>query len=210
MPSRGDPGRRRRAQGEPSAGEDPEELEIAAEEEEPRHRSFWRELPVLVIANVLGVPTDQINQFKEWSDRQVEAMGSADPQAAADNRALAIVIDELTKTENADAQLLVLDEMLRIGREGIVTFPNFGHWKCRLYLGARGRMPVSKFMPYTWYNTPNIHFCTVRDFEALCSDLGKPFVAKFIEGAQGADAAQINIDRRIWAGIPPVLHTFHG
>lgn len=66
----------------------------------------------------------------------------------------------------------VLDEMLRIGRQGIVTFPNFGHWRCRLYLGTRGRMPVSKFMPYTWYDTPNIHFCTVRDFEALCRDRG--------------------------------------
>lgn len=65
---------------------------------------------------------------------------------------------------------LVLDEMLRIGREGIVTFPNFGQWRCRLYLGTRGRMPVSKFLPYTWYDTPNIHFCTVNDFENLCAE----------------------------------------
>lgn len=63
---------------------------------------------------------------------------------------------------------LVLDEMLRIGRECIITFPNFGHWRCRLYLAQRGKMPVSKFMPYTWYNTPNIHFCTFKDFEELC------------------------------------------
>lgn len=66
----------------------------------------------------------------------------------------------------------ILDEMLRIGREGIVTFPNFGHWRCRLYLATRGRMPVSKFMPYTWYDTPNIHFCTVNDFETLCAAKG--------------------------------------
>ena len=65
---------------------------------------------------------------------------------------------------------LVLDEMLRIGKECIVTFPNFGHWRCRIYLGTRGRMPVSKFMPYTWYDTPNIHFCTVNDFESLCEE----------------------------------------
>ncbi|GAB5412696.1 MAG: methionine biosynthesis protein MetW [Congregibacter sp.] len=63
---------------------------------------------------------------------------------------------------------LVLDEMLRIGRECVVTFPNFGHWRSRLHLVTRGRMPVSRFMPYTWYDTPNIHFCTVRDFETLC------------------------------------------
>ena len=66
----------------------------------------------------------------------------------------------------------ILDEMLRIGREGIVTFPNFGHWQCRLHLASRGRMPVSRFMPYTWYDTPNIHFCTVRDFETLCAQKG--------------------------------------
>jgi len=76
----------------------------------------------------------------------------------------------------------VLEEMLRIGRQCIVTFPNFGHWKCRLPLGARGRMPVSKFMPYTWYNTPNIHFCTVRDFEALCNDLGIRILARDVVG----------------------------
>ena len=62
----------------------------------------------------------------------------------------------------------VLDEMLRVGRECIVTFPNFGHWRCRWYLSTRGKMPVSRFMPYTWYDTPNIHFCTFRDFEELC------------------------------------------
>lgn len=66
----------------------------------------------------------------------------------------------------------VLEEMLRVGRQSIVTFPNFGHWRCRLHLGTRGRMPVSKFMPYTWYDTPNIHFCTVRDFEQLCRNRG--------------------------------------
>ncbi len=62
----------------------------------------------------------------------------------------------------------ILEEMLRVGRECIITFPNFGHWRCRWYLSTKGRMPVSDFLPYTWYNTPNIHFCTFRDFEALC------------------------------------------
>ena len=62
----------------------------------------------------------------------------------------------------------VLEEMLRIGRECVVTFPNFGQWRCRMHLLTRGRMPVSRFLPYNWYDTPNIHFCTVRDFEILC------------------------------------------
>jgi methionine biosynthesis protein MetW len=63
---------------------------------------------------------------------------------------------------------LLIEEMLRVGENGIVTFPNFGNWKSRFYLSTKGRMPVSKFMPYKWYNTPNIHFCTVKDFDALC------------------------------------------
>ena len=63
---------------------------------------------------------------------------------------------------------VIVEEMLRIGRECIVTFPNFAHWRARFYLAFKGRMPVSKFLPYTWYNTPNIHFCTFDDFERLC------------------------------------------
>jgi methionine biosynthesis protein MetW len=63
---------------------------------------------------------------------------------------------------------LVLDEMLRVGKECVITFPNFGNWRCRLHLALMGRMPVSRFLPYKWYDTPNIHFCTVFDFEALC------------------------------------------
>lgn len=62
----------------------------------------------------------------------------------------------------------IIDDMLRVGKEAILTFPNFGHWRCRWYLLSKGRMPISKMLPYTWYNTPNIHLCTFKDFEALC------------------------------------------
>lgn len=64
----------------------------------------------------------------------------------------------------------LIDEMLRIGRDSIVTFPNFGHWRTRLLLGVRGIMPVSGTLPNQWYDTPNIHLCTVRDFETLCAE----------------------------------------
>lgn len=74
----------------------------------------------------------------------------------------------------------LIDEMLRIGKKGIVTFPNFGNWKSRLYLAIRGRMPVSKFMPHAWYNTPNIHFCTVNDFDALCREKNVKVLAKTV------------------------------
>ena len=61
-------------------------------------------------------------------------------------------------------------EMLRVGREGIVSFPNFGYWKNRLQV-LRGHMPVSDELPYQWYDTPNVHLCTLRDFEHLCDDM---------------------------------------
>jgi len=67
---------------------------------------------------------------------------------------------------------LLLDEMLRVGKECIITFPNFGHWRNRLHLGLKGYMPVSEFLPYNWYDTPNIHFCTFKDFEILCREKG--------------------------------------
>jgi methionine biosynthesis protein MetW len=66
----------------------------------------------------------------------------------------------------------LLNEMLRVGREGIVTFPNFGHISARLQLTFGGHMPVTKTLPSEWYNTPNIHLCTLKDFERLCSDNG--------------------------------------
>ncbi len=61
----------------------------------------------------------------------------------------------------------IMREMLRVGRAGIVTFPNFGYWKNRLHV-LRGRMPVSENLPFDWFDTPNIHLCTIADFERFC------------------------------------------
>ena len=66
----------------------------------------------------------------------------------------------------------LLREMLRVGREAIVSFPNFGYWKARIQIALAGHMPVSKELPYQWYDTPNVHHCTLVDFEALCTKLG--------------------------------------
>ena len=62
----------------------------------------------------------------------------------------------------------VIHEMLRVGRRAIISFPNFGHWWVRLQLLFGGRMPHNRLLPYHWYNTPNVHFCTVRDFREFC------------------------------------------
>jgi len=77
-----------------------------------------------------------------------------------------IMTQALQAVENPD---LLLDDMLRVGREAIITFPNFAHWTTRFYLTLKGMMPVSDALPYTWYNTPNIHLCTFHDFDALCA-----------------------------------------
>lgn len=66
----------------------------------------------------------------------------------------------------------VVATLVRIGRRAIVSFPNFGFWRIRLLLMTQGRMPVSPLLPNPWYETPNIHLCTIRDFVALCGEIG--------------------------------------
>ena len=65
----------------------------------------------------------------------------------------------------------VLEHMLRIGRRAVISFPNFGHWRMRSQIFFKGAMPVTEALPYRWYDTPNIHFCTIRDFIALVDEL---------------------------------------
>ena len=65
----------------------------------------------------------------------------------------------------------VLIDLLRIGSKAIVSFPNFGHWKIRFQLMIKGKMPITKDLPFSWYETPNIHFFTIKDFQNLCKEL---------------------------------------
>lgn len=76
-----------------------------------------------------------------------------------------VILSQTLQTMRHTEEIVL--EMLRVGREGIVTFPNFGHWRLRLQVMA-GRMPVSPELPYQWYNTPNVHLFTIEDFEGLC------------------------------------------
>ncbi|MCW8825088.1 MAG: methionine biosynthesis protein MetW [Gammaproteobacteria bacterium] len=80
-----------------------------------------------------------------------------------------VVMTQTLQAMNYPSRLL--KEMLRVGKEGIVTFPNFGHWKSRLQIAIGGHMPVSRSLPNEWFNTPNIHLCTLNDFETLCERL---------------------------------------
>jgi len=87
--------------------------------------------------------------------------------AGFDDQSFDSVILSQTLQAMRHTELIVL-EMLRVGREAIVTFPNFGYWAHRVQV-LGGRMPVSKDLPYQWYDTPNIHLCTVADFDAFCA-----------------------------------------
>ena len=67
---------------------------------------------------------------------------------------------------------LVINELLRVGNKAIVTIPNFGYWKIRLHLLTKGTMPITKTLPDEWYNTPNLHMCTIKDFYKFCNERG--------------------------------------
>ena len=95
-----------------------------------------------------------------------------------------IMTQSLQQTREPDK---ILDEMLRIGKRAIVTFPNFGHFTTRLYLGVRGMMPMSKALPFRWYNTPNIHLCTFKDFEILCQEHGIKIIKRTVVDSQHAE-----------------------
>ena len=86
----------------------------------------------------------------------------------------------------------LIDEMLRIGEECVVTFPNFAHWRCRLQLATRGRMPVAAHLPHQWFDTPNIHLCTFRDFEQLVHAKGLAIIERFVVNAGSAPQAYVN------------------
>jgi len=107
--------------------------------------------------NVLSCLKNGINVIQ--SDLETGLSGFADD--AFDYVILSQTLQAMRHTER------IIREMLRVGREGIVSFPNFGYWKNRLQV-IRGHMPVSEALPYHWYDTPNIHLCTLGDFEDFC------------------------------------------
>jgi methionine biosynthesis protein MetW len=106
----------------------------------------------------------------------------------------------MTETiQSVRAPDLMLQQMLRIGEECIVTFPNFGHWHCRAQLLSRGRMPVSKHIPHRWYDTPNIHLCSFKDFEALCASLNLEVIERRVVNARYHESSYLKISPN-WLG----------
>lgn len=101
------------------------------------------------------------------------------PDEAFDVTVLSKTLQATRDTRN------VLENLVRIGRRAIVSVPNFGHWRARLQLGVVGRMPVNRHMPYEWWNTPNIHFCTIKDFHELCDAVGASVEARHVLRGDG-------------------------
>ncbi len=99
----------------------------------------------------------------------------------------------------------LLDEMLRVGNEAIITFPNFGHWTCRSYLMFKGRMPMSDTLPFSWYDTPNIHLCTFKDFEALCYDKDIKVISRTVVDNDLKDNWAI----RLWPNLLGQVAIYH-
>ena len=110
-------------------------------------------------ASVLGCVTNGVNVIQSDLER-----GLLDFEDHSFD--YVILSQTLQAIENSER---IVAEMLRVGREGIVTFPNFGYWKNRLQV-LGGRMPVSDNLPYEWHDTPNVHLCTIADFERFCAN----------------------------------------
>ncbi|MBE9533190.1 MAG: methionine biosynthesis protein MetW [Proteobacteria bacterium] len=89
------------------------------------------------------------------------------PQFADQSFDFVILSQTLQAVNHPD---FLLEEIVRVGKKAIITFPNFGHWQCRWQLAFGGHMPLSRNLPNVWFNTPNIHLCTTQDFEKLCDN----------------------------------------
>ncbi len=146
---------------------------------------FLRELQQSRRADVLGIEIDQ--------DSIVRCIGNGVPVIQGDlndnldympdkSFDLAVLSHTLQETRRPD---LLLKHIVRIGKRAAVSVINFGHWRCRMQVTFCGKMPRSSQMPFQWYDTPNIHFCTLQDFRSLCASLGikiissHPIAAKF-------------------------------
>ena len=95
-----------------------------------------------------------------------------------------ILAQSLQVVENP---VLLIKEMLRIGNEVIISFPNMGYWKSRLYLFFKGEMPVTRELPYNWHSTPNIHLCTISDFKKMCLINNFEIINEVVNNINGKD-----------------------
>ena len=117
-----------------------------------------------------GIEINQQNVIKSIQKGLSIVQGDIDEglKELSENEYDYVILNQtLQSTEKPD---YVIEEMLRVGKKVVVSFPNFGYWRVRFYLFCKGRMPKSKMLPFCWYDTPNIHLLTVNDFFDFCKD----------------------------------------
>ncbi|MCR9277979.1 MAG: methionine biosynthesis protein MetW [Pseudomonadaceae bacterium] len=134
----------------------------------------------------LDVDADNIRRCLERGVNVIEQDLNLGLDNFADDSFDMVVMTETLQSVHNPSDMV--DAMLRIARECIVTFPNFGHWRCRAHLLLRGSMPVAKHLPHDWFNTPNIHLCTFKDFERLCHDKRLNIIERLVIDAKSNDA----------------------
>ena len=100
---------------------------------------------------------------------------------------------------------ILVEEMLRVGERCIISFPNFGYWRYRFFLMFRGRMPMSTHLPHSWYDTPNIHFCTVADFDTFCRDRGIRVLDRSVIDYRQRSSTLMNLSPNFF-GINAIYH----
>ncbi|MFK7792442.1 MAG: methionine biosynthesis protein MetW [Devosiaceae bacterium] len=118
----------------------------------------------------LELSQDHVNEAVARGLSVVQGDADTDLSTYPDKSFDVVILSQTLQATQAPKN--VLEEMLRIGSKVIVTIPNFGNWRARLHLLFQGRMPVTKSLPYSWYDTPNIHFCTLLDFLSLADAVG--------------------------------------
>tara|TARA_B100001123_G_scaffold288131_1_gene321054 strand:+ start:43 stop:723 length:681 start_codon:yes stop_codon:yes gene_type:complete len=130
-----------------------------------------KQLEKNILSDTRGIEVDPILSRKAIAQGLNVVQGNAEKDLAQySNQSFDYVI--LSQTLQAMLKPKdVLTELLRIGAKAIVSFPNFAHWKIRTQLLIKGKMPITEGLPYTWYETPNIHFFTIKDFQDLCKQL---------------------------------------
>jgi methionine biosynthesis protein MetW len=142
--------------------------------------------------HVLGIENDP-DGFHECISRGVPVtqgdLESELPEIESDAFDWAVLSLTLQAVRHPDR---VLSEMKRVAPRQIVSLPNFGQWRLRAGLALKGRMPVTPILPYQWYDTPNIHLCTIRDFEALASEIGLSVERRIVVGSGGKAEAGLS------------------
>ena len=122
-----------------------------------------------VIGQGLELKQERVNQCVEKGLSAIQGDADKDLSLYPDQSFDCVILSQ-TIQATGDPKL-ILKELIRIGKKAIVSIPNFGYWKVRLSLGVNGRMPRTKKLIYNWYDTPNIHLCTILDFINLCNEL---------------------------------------